>query len=261
MVEHTELYHLSLNSSQPTTLLLLHGLSSSHLEFTPLLPHLTHYHLLLPDLPAHSRSSHITPFTLPHSASLVASLIYTHAHNQKCHLVGVSAGGFVAVEIAARYPELVQSLFVSGVYDLNAKWGWLLNIAPYTNIIEGLVPATVISFIHRRMGLNFPSGLWEEMVANAKFAMLKVAWKSLSEFGGEKEVCVRTLAVAGGRQDDVEGVRRLGRVFRKGNEKSRGSVVEMALHSWDLQMPELFVEGVVKWIEEKELPSAFKILD
>jgi len=255
------LYHVSLNSAQSTTLVLLHGLSSSHLEFTPILPHLTEYHLLVPDLPAHSRSIHHAPFIVPHAARLVASLIRARAHNRKCHLVGFSAGGFVAVELAATYPELVQSLFVSGVYDLAAKWGWMIRVAPYMTIIEGLAPTSLISFIYRKMGLQLPPGLLEEMSANGKVAMLKVAWKSLREFNSEREVHVRALALAGEKQDDVEGVRRLGRVFRKGNEMSRAAVVEGAMHWWSLQWPELFANGVVKWIEEKELPSRFKILE
>jgi hypothetical protein len=75
------------------------------------------------------------------------------------------------------------------------------------------------------------------------------------------EDSARALAVAGGRQDDVEGVRRLGVVFRRVNERSMAVVLERAMHWWGLQWPELFAEGVVKWIEDRELPPEFKVLE
>jgi len=255
------LHHESLNEDKRSTIVLLHGLGSSHNEFAPLLPHLTEYHLLLPDLPAHSASSHITPFTVPYAADRVADLIRTRAHNSKCHLVGFSAGGFVAVELASKYPELLDSLFVSGVYSLAAKWGWMVHIAPYTPVVERLAPDALQSSVERRTGLKIPPGLRAELAANSKVSMLKVAWKSLREFGGGKRVSVRALAVAGERQDDVEGVRKLGVLFRSGNDASRAVVVEGALHWWGLQRPELFAEAVLRWLEGRELPAELKALD
>src|SRR5256885_1364514 len=72
-------------------------------------PHLSSYHILTPDLPAHS-SSQVTTFTISPAASLVASLIKSHAHSIPCHVVGLSAGGFVALVLAKAHPQLVQTL-------------------------------------------------------------------------------------------------------------------------------------------------------
>lgn len=120
------LFHLCLNDHQPTTILLLHGLLSSHLEWTYVTPGLSSYHLLIPDLPAHSSSPDIIPFTIPHAASLVAALLKSHAKSTPCHVVGLSLGGFIAIALANAHPELVQSLPITGVGGVAEKNGsWL----------------------------------------------------------------------------------------------------------------------------------------
>jgi pimeloyl-ACP methyl ester carboxylesterase len=110
-----QLFHLSLNEDKPTTVLLLHGLMSSHREWAAISPSLSDYHLLIPDLPGHCSSAHLRLSTLSTAADLVAKLIRAYSHNSTCHVVGFSGGGFIAVELANKCPDLVQSLFVSGV--------------------------------------------------------------------------------------------------------------------------------------------------
>ena len=110
-----QLFHITLNDDKPDTILLLHGLMCSHREWTRIASSLYKYHLLIPDLPGHCSSDNLGPFTLSRASELVGNLIRVHAHNSSCHVVGFSGGGFVAVELANRYPELVQSLMVSGV--------------------------------------------------------------------------------------------------------------------------------------------------
>ena len=43
---------------------------------------------------------------------LVAELIQNQAQIRRALVVGLSAGGFVAVELAKRHPELLMSLFL-----------------------------------------------------------------------------------------------------------------------------------------------------
>jgi pimeloyl-ACP methyl ester carboxylesterase len=257
------LFHLSLNDHQPTTILLLHGLLSSHREWTYVTPGLSSYHLLVPDLPAHSSSADITPFTIAHAASLVASLLDSHARSTPCHVVGLSAGGFVALGLAKARPELVQSLFVTGVGGAAAR-RWLMAAAPYVVTaavtLQSVLPDALNDFMVRKMEMKIPDGLQREIYSNLKFAMVKQAYASIADYGGGEPLPMRTLAVAGGRQDDVEGTRRLGHVLRTGCAESRAAVVHGAVHAWDLQWPELFARGVEAWVEGRELPGEFREL-
>jgi pimeloyl-ACP methyl ester carboxylesterase len=255
------LYHLSLNGSKNDTIIFLHGLTSSHREWGNIAPLLSSYHLLIPDLPAHSSSAHLGPFTLDNAAERIAELIRSRAHDSICHVVGFSAGGFVSVFLAEKYPTLVRSLFVSGVYDMSASWGRLLRVAPYVAMVQKLAPATLERCVHDRMGLKLPPGVEEDMTRNNQFQMVRTAYKELEAFGSASSPATRVLAVAGGKQDDVEGTRRLGQMFKKGNDDSRAAVIEGAMHWWSLQQPQLFADGIKAWIESKALPSQFKSLD
>ena len=95
------------------------------------------------------------------------------------------------------------------------------------------------------------------------FGCLRVDW------GSGKGVCegvgVRTLMVACGRQDDVEGVRDRGVWLRGGVGRGVGSLavlVRGARHAWCLQrgMVGIFAEGIAAWVERKALPVGFEVL-
>jgi pimeloyl-ACP methyl ester carboxylesterase len=71
------------------------------------------FHCLAPDLPGHGSAAHI-PFTIDGAAARVAQLIELEAHGGRAILVGLSLGGYVAMAVAARCPERVAGLILSG---------------------------------------------------------------------------------------------------------------------------------------------------
>ena len=259
---HPELvYHLSLNDSKKDTIVLLHGLTASHREWGNITPLLSNYHLLVPDLPAHSSSAHLRPFTLDNAAEHIARLIESCAHNSVSHVVGFSAGGFVGVVLAEKNPASVRSLFISGVYNMSASWGRLLSLAPYASMLQKMVPQALVRQVHDRMGLKLPSGLEEDMIQNSKFQLVRTGYNELAAFGNGCSLTTRTLAIAGEKQDDVEGTRRLSQTFQKGNGESRAAVIEGAMHAWGYQQPKLFADGIKAWVESKKLPPKFNNLE
>lgn len=106
-----ELFYVSINPAGSTTVIFLHGVLSCHLEWEHVTPYLSpDYHLIVVDLNGHSNSSKILPVLLPASTDCVADLITRHAHGGKAHVVGLSMGGFIALELGRCYPELVHSV-------------------------------------------------------------------------------------------------------------------------------------------------------
>jgi pimeloyl-ACP methyl ester carboxylesterase len=71
------------------------------------------FHCLTPDLPGHGRAGR-TSFTLDRAARDVAELIAREGHGGKAILVGLSLGGYVAMAVAAGWPERVLGLAISG---------------------------------------------------------------------------------------------------------------------------------------------------
>jgi pimeloyl-ACP methyl ester carboxylesterase len=71
------------------------------------------FHCLTPDLPGHGRAEHET-FDVDAAAGQVAGLIEREAHDGRAIVVGLSLGGYVAMAVAARWPERVAGLAISG---------------------------------------------------------------------------------------------------------------------------------------------------
>jgi pimeloyl-ACP methyl ester carboxylesterase len=70
------------------------------------------FRCLTPDLPGHGAAA-ATPFTLAGAAESVERLIVEEAGG-RAFVVGLSLGGYVAMELAARSPALVRGLVLAG---------------------------------------------------------------------------------------------------------------------------------------------------
>ena len=79
------------------------------------------YHCLAPDLPGHGRQTDV-PFTLDDAAQGVADLIEREAHGGRAILVGLSLGGYVAMAVAAEWPERVVGVALSGATAEPVGW-------------------------------------------------------------------------------------------------------------------------------------------
>ncbi|KND92649.1 Lipase 3 [Tolypocladium ophioglossoides CBS 100239] len=264
-----ELWHLSLNDSASETIVLLHGLGSSHDEWMLVWPHLTGYHLLVPDLPGHSNSAHLAPASIPAQAAQVVALIRDHAHGGTAHVVGLSMGGFVALETARTQPELARCVFATGCAPFA---GWRLGAARHTGLLGALrtgfdmLPVRLCDWVSdtawAAQGMVVPDELRRELKRNSSAELLKEVFSSIVLLEAEalQDVKVRTLAVAGGKGDDVEATRRQGALLEQGCEESKAVVVQQAVHPWDLQLPEVFAGGITAWIEGRALPEEYEDL-
>ncbi len=71
------------------------------------------FHCLAPDLPGHGvlDADH---FTIEAASRTVADLIAAEARDRRAIVVGMSLGGYVAMDVAARWPDRVSGLVVAG---------------------------------------------------------------------------------------------------------------------------------------------------
>ena len=274
VVTDSSLPHIEQNVNGSSTIVMLHGLTGTPTEYTYVTSHLINkqadadvsYHVIIPYLPAHGLSSHITPFSIPGAADLVANLIKTKAKGGKAYLVGLSLGGCLAIYLAKTYSDLVLSLFVTGVGDFIGRQSgsWRSLLAPYVltpmNTVQHYLPNLIQDHFIKKWGLKLPEGIRQELWKNSKFSTLRAGFDSIHKSGGVKPLPAPCLVVAGGLQDSINTARLAGQTLRKGNEKSVACVVRRAIHAWDLQFPELFAQGVRCWFEDRDLPSGFEIL-
>ncbi|KAF4982847.1 hypothetical protein FDECE_17430 [Fusarium decemcellulare] len=260
----------SLNDHQTSTIVLLHGGLSCRLEWAEVAPLLSDYHILLPDLPSHSESRDIELKSIEDAATHVSRLIRAHAHGSRAHVVGLSMGGFIAQRLAIEHPSLVSSLFVSGAEPYR---GLRLVIARQPRVLYLAVwiilffPDWLYWQYASWIGFRRHEALLVEMRRNCNQDMLRNEFASIVLYRLEDvtKIRARMLAVAGGRQDDVEATAMVGEALRSRGIKdyqskdfSKAVVVKGALHAWNIQYPELFARGIRAWIEGADLPHEFE---
>jgi pimeloyl-ACP methyl ester carboxylesterase len=243
----------------------LHGHESCHLEYSRTTPFLSEdYEIFLIDLPGHSRSRDILPFTLDNAVNALSHLVSTKVEGGRAHIVGLSLGGFVGLELARRHPELVLSLFCTGCAPLNGYKRWFMT-RPHLlgGLTIGLNLFATDAMFWLSIGLEPVPGLREEFRRNQNMTLLRAGYDAATSVSFEdlaKIQGVRVAIVAGSKHDSVEETRKAGRVIGTKNAECKAFVVRDAVHLWDLQLPELFAQGVRAWVEGNDMPKEFEVL-
>lgn len=271
-MSYPELFFKSINPDAPRTLVLLHGGFCSHHEWDLVSQsyHLSSYHLLIPDLPAHGSSTSASiSFNLPDTASLLADLITKHAKNGKAGLVGLSLGGYTSIYLAQKYPGIVsEGVFVTGCGhswpspNSVKSWGIAMLMFLFNAFIMSL-PRQVFEWLAEKRGLKVNDDLYEAMKLGVNYRLARTISRTLGEEGGEtwkeryEKVQARTCIVAGATHDFVGACSKRGVQLRKGNLDSCAFKIEGMQHTWSVQDPELFARGIKCWMERKPLPDEF----
>lgn len=267
------LFFTSYNPLAPITIVMLHVLLSSHLEWAHCWPKLSEYHILLPDLPQHSRSRHIGPFSFVLAADLIAQMIRDHAHDGRAHIVGLSTGGFVALELIRRHPDVVLSAFCSGATPVNDLWRSINSQPKIAYLGLSVLLHSPKSLLLRATGWapDYQSDeLLKEIKRNNSSRLYEAGSKETGNWSPEDMAEVgkkdkRIALVAAGKQDNVEGMREMGQLLQTlgltDGKTSRAFVVKDAIHAWNLQHPLLFARGIRAWIERTPMPPAFEPLE
>lgn len=265
------------NPFAPETVVLLHVLYSCGLEWKEVLPKLPSYHLLVPDLPCHSGSRGVCrreDFSFELCADLVAELIRARAHDGRAHLVGLSSGGFVAMELLRRHPELVagRGALVSGAWPYTGPRRTVANHPrlAYSALWSVLHTPGYMFFKASGLGGEYQNDeLLAEIKRNGSSRLAKAASTAGWDKSRLREVAraeVRICFVAGGKGfDNPEEARQAAEYVRSEREggklkqfEARAFVVREAIHAWNLQHPLLFAKGIESWIERRPMPAEFE---
>lgn len=127
-IDDLELSYLDEGRGDPVVL--LHGLGSSSLDWEGQLPALSgRYRVVAPDLRGCGRSRHRGPFSVSGFAGDVAALL--DAVGEPAHVVGLSMGGMVALQLAVDRPDTVRTLTIvnSGPALVPTRWADHVRIA------------------------------------------------------------------------------------------------------------------------------------
>lgn len=112
-LNNTVVHYWEHNPDKKPTLVLVHGITGSHEGFQYMVPLLSDYHLIVPDLPGFG----ISPLphdklTLAEEGMLLVEFIEKLGLRQKPYVIGHSMGSLVVAEAVKHKPEVVQKKLI-----------------------------------------------------------------------------------------------------------------------------------------------------
>ncbi|TIS23474.1 alpha/beta hydrolase [Mesorhizobium sp.] len=196
-----DLAYVEVAGSEPP-LVLVHGFTDASRSFSLLAPHLSARRLVMPDLRGHGASQAGRGFGIADFADDVAGLI-RNLRLARPVVLGHSLGGMVAMQVAARHPELVGGLVIlAGALKA--------DFAPDHPLVDGVAelrdpisPTDPFYDWWHACGSGVPRALLAGLAADAS-AMPAARWRAILEeirrtdlTAAARAVRVRTLIIAG----------------------------------------------------------------
>lgn len=242
--------YLAFGDPARDTIVFLHGGNVAGWMWGEQLSAVTDYHVLVPDLPGFGASNDLPWMSMADTADRVAELI----GDRRAHVVGLSLGSSVALELAAGHPDAVASLFLASAQVtpplrrdmltarmlLRLFWRqrgfWAATARSY-----GLTGADADLFVDTGLGIDRRTALaiYAEIVSGIPAATLA-------------RVTAPTIAVAG--QKDSKAI--TGPSLRRIASEIPGSLVAIAPgmhHQWNIENIELFNSSLRAWLDRREL--------
>jgi pimeloyl-ACP methyl ester carboxylesterase len=213
-------------------------------------------HVLNVDLPGHGANAGRPWVSMSDTVTAVADLIATRAHGGVAHVVGLSLGGYVGVDLAAGRPDLVPSALVSGVNVLPFPRPALMRMAGYA--MAPFMTRTPMLRANAR-ALGVPSedfaGYAEAARSTARGTFLRVGRELLDyrvpDAAGTSSS--RVLAVAGAKEHEL--IRRSLTTIAGAFPDGLARVVPGVGHAWNGERPALFAELVRAHVAGTALPE------
>ena len=195
---------------------------------------------------------------------MIINLIQDQAHGKKAHLIGISMGAQVIVQILSTAPEVVDHALISGTLVRTTpptkNFLKLLNhlIEIYTPVKNN--PLFIKSYIR---SYNIPKNLFnkfKESTYNIKQDSLDKIIRENMLFKmpeGLGNVNVPVLVMIGEKDYRIinESAKKLINVL----PNSKRAIALRVGHIWNMENPELFNKVLRAWINDESLPIGVKV--
>lgn len=236
---------------------LLHGVGGNGSMWTDLMASLPAYHCIAPDLPGHGRSRAIAWRSRAETTRLVAELI-EEAAGGKAHVVGLSLGGSIALELLATRPDLLDRVIVDGCGTLPSPLAGPMKIG-VALISPFLRLAPVAGLIGRAFGVAPGAGL-DVFVAQMQAVDARSFRRAFAD-ANDLRLTARllaapcpTLLVAGERE--LRHVRASNRLLGQRMPRAEARMMPGASHGWGpAQFPGIHLRMVEAWLAGRPLPT------
>ena len=243
-------------SADAPTVVWLHGGGVAGWMWRRQLEALPELHSLAPDLPGHGKSRDTPWAGIGPAAAAVGELIRARANRGRAHVVGLSLGGHVALQLVADYPDLVDRIVISGTLvtglsgarSLARVAGWLLPLGRTRLMTELSARALRVPPEDREIHRAEAMSLTDELLRRT---VLDVA-----DYRPPAVLATRphaVLVVAGTREH--RRVRASVTVLAAMLPHATGGLVPGAIHTWNWQRPDAFTRMIRDWLLLERAPA------
>ena len=254
-------------SASTPTICFLHGGGVSGWMWRPQVEALQDtYHCLVPDLPEHGLSAAVRPFTIADAAHRVAEVIRERGHGGRAHVIGLSEGAQIGVQLLGNAPEVVNHAIISSALIHPLPGIGFLGPRAFALIFRLFAAPFLHSDWYVRLNMRYGNAIPEQYfnevredtrrMTAASFSHILLENQRLRMPAGLDRVPVPVLVVAGQHELALmhQSVRDLAAALPAG----QGFLVAFSKraaeeHSWNLQRPELFNAVTRAWLTDQPL--------
>jgi pimeloyl-ACP methyl ester carboxylesterase len=226
------------------------------------------YHCLIPDMPEHGQSAAIRPFAIADTAHRIATLIRERAHGGCAHVIGLSEGAQVAVQLLGAESEVVDHAIISSA---------LVHPLPSMSLLGPRALALIFTLfaapfqrsdayvrLNMRYGNAIPDQYFSEVredterMTAASFTHMILENQRFRIPAGLDQVQVPALIIAG--RHELPLMRQSAHDLATTLPNGQGYLVSLSKrgaeeHSWNLCRPDLFNAVTRAWLAGQPLPT------
>lgn len=251
----SELYVRVTGDVAAPAIVFLHGGGLSSRMWQPQTERLTEFYCLAPDLPEHVHSAALKPFTLERAVSEVARLIHERVPGAQAHIVGLSIGAAVGLELLRTNPELVRRAILSGTTPKLGRG--LVKMVELTNgpLLKLLTPKQLATMTMKSQ--NIPAAyhaIFADDLQHLNADLINNVYGATATAQLPQHPVPPTLAVVGEKEPRMS--KKYARTISSSVQGVEGRLVKGVGHTWNLEAPLLFNDTIRAWLAERPLPSA-----
>jgi pimeloyl-ACP methyl ester carboxylesterase len=247
------LYFKETGSRNAETIIFLHGGAMAGWVWEKQVKEFDDYHCIVPDLPEHGKSIDVKPFSINKSAEMIADIIHDHTSNGKAHLVGISLGAQIIIQILSKTPELIDHAIISGtlVHRISNTES-LLKLLEYATEVYKPVKNTDFFIKANMRTYNMPKFFFDKF----KESTLLIKNDSLNRVlkenmifkrpDGLEKIEIPVLVMTG--EKDYKVIKESADVLLNLLPLSEGYEAPKVGHAWNLEDPIKFNWVIRRWI-------------
>lgn len=246
-----ELYYEETGTQNAPVIVFLHGIGSGSWMWWDQIEAFKDYRCINVDLPGHGNSVDVPWVSLDDTARKIIRLIEENFPGEKVHVVGLSLGGHVVMELILKYSGLVQSAFISGI-TVRPAINWLTGkiqvfmfgkMKQNSKVVEKMAEEQYR--LDEKGKMQFKRYLDKMSMDTYRTIVDEVLRTRVHE--GFRTVEVPLMVTAG--DEESKNIKEAVFEIPKIMPNAAGELISGAEHAWSVTMPERFNEECRDWIE------------